>query len=339
MSDDVGMIQHACESVPNRSTGYCTDDIARAFMVAVDYDRLTAHPRAVGLASRYLSYLQDAQLDDGRFRNFMSFARLWLDDVGTHDSNGRAIWALGHGVRFAPTAEWRRVCRTMLDRALRAVDWLEYPRSQAYAMLGIAHAFHAEGMQNDRMALRFLADRLLARFRDRPADWRWFEPVLTYDNARLPEALLRAGTALEDTTALNAGREALTFLESIVFVDDAFVPIGNEGWYPHNGERAVYSQQPLEAAAMIDAELAAFDASDHEQHLDAAQRSFAWYEGRNSLNIRLSNGGGCYDGLESTGPNRNMGAESTLARLAGAIALAQIPQARQKSHAWRSNAG
>jgi len=334
------MIQHATESVPNRSTGYCTDDVARAFMVALDYDRLMPKQDvAIRLAARYLSFLHDAQLPDGRFHNFMSYDRTWLDEVGTHDSNGRAIWGLGYGVRFAPTPAWRRVCRKMLDRSLKSLEWLEYPRSEAYTMLGLFHALNAQAIPSDRLALRYLADRSLARFNGHEAQWAWFESAMTYDNARLPEALLRAGMALGDAAAIDAGLQALAFLESVVFVDDVFVPIGSEGWYERGQDRALYSQQPLEAAAMIDAELAAFDASGDPAYLDAALLSFAWYEGRNTEKIPMSHGGGCYDGLERDGPNRNMGAESTLARLAGAVAVAQIPQARQKSRGWRSTAG
>jgi hypothetical protein len=340
MSDDVGMIQHATESVPNRSTGYCTDDIARAFMVALDYDRLLPKQDvAIRLAARYLSFLYDAQMPDGRFHNFMSYERSWLDDVGTHDSNGRANWGLGYGVRYSPTRAWRRVCRKMLDRSLQSLEWLQYPRSQAYTMLGLVHALNAGAEASDRQALRYLTDASLARFAERDAQWTWFESVMTYDNARLPEALLRAGMALGDTEAIDAGLDSLAFLESVVFVDGIFVPIGSEGWYERGKERALYGQQPLEAAAMIDAELAAFDASGDPAHLETAALSYAWYEGKNTERVALSQGGGCYDGLERTGPNRNMGAESTLARLAGAIALAQIPQARQKSHSWRSTAG
>jgi hypothetical protein len=187
--------------------------------------------------------------------------------------------------------------------------------------------------------LRYLADQSLARFAERDGRWEWFEPILTYDNGRLPEALLRAGSALRDESCTQAGRQSLEFLESVVFDGEMFVPIGSDGWYPCGGDRAIYAQQPLEAAAMIDAELAAFEAVAQPEHLGAAWLSFLWYEGKNTMKIPLTNGGGCFDGLESTGPNRNMGAESTLARLAGAIALAQIPQARQKSRAWRSTTG
>lgn len=325
MSDDTGMIQHAVESVPNRSTGYCTDDISRAFMVVLARLRLEPHDaHAMRLASIYLSYLHDAQLEDGRFRNFMSYDRTWLDDVGTHDSVGRAIWSLGYGVRFAPTAAWRRVCRTMLARSLQCLDWLEFSRSESYAILGLAHASLADASPGYRAAVRGLAQRLATRYRETHGPgWEWFEDEMTYDNARLPEAVLRAGAALEDTRLLEIGTATLAFYESIVLEGGIFVPIGNDGWYRRGGPRARFVQQPLEAAAFVDAELAAYALRGDSAHLAAAETGLAWYYGRNSCGVTMAQGGGCFDGLDQSAVNRNMGAESTLAHLASAYAVAE----------------
>ena len=322
LSDDVGIIQHAHESIPNRSTGYCTDDVSRALIVMLS--RLGREPRdadALRLASIYLAFLYDAQLPDGSFHNFMSYERAWLDDVGTKDSCGRAIWSLGYAVRYAPRASWRRVCSRMLDRAINCVGWLEHPHAQAYAMLGFAHAYDAEPTPARAGALRELAQPLASLHeRERSDDWEWFEPVMTYDNARLPEAMLRAGSALDDIRLVEIGRVTLAFLERAVFEDGVFVPIGNKGWFPRGGPRARFAQQPLEAAAMVDAELAAFDAFGNLAHRTAAESAAAWYDGKNLLGVAMAHGGGCYDGLEADGPNRNMGAESTLAYLAAAHA-------------------
>lgn len=328
LSDDVGIIQHAVETVPNRSTGYCTDDVARALMVMLQRLHLDPDDADAGaLASRYLSFLHDAQLSDGRFHNFMSYARTWLDDVGTHDSCGRAMWALGYTVRHAATQPWRRVAETMLERAIGSIDWLEHPRAQAYAVLGLAHV--AADVPALGLALQQLGDALVDRYdAARDERWEWFEPRLTYDNARLPEALLRAGTALGDARMVRAGLATLAFLESIVFEGEIFVPVGNDGWYTRGGPRARFAQQPLEATSMVDAELAAFAATGERAHLQAAQRAAAWFDGGNLLGVPMVAGGGCYDGLEEGGPNRNMGAESTLAYLSAAytLAIAAKPQ-------------
>lgn len=325
LSDDTGLIQHATYSVPNRSTGYCTDDVARGFIVALMHHALhQGDPVSLRLASTYLSFLYDAQLDDGRFHNFMSYARDWLDDVGTHDSCGRAMWALGYGMRFAPEQSWRTLCAQMLDRAVAALDWLEFPRAQAYALLGLQHAFAASPRPLYRAAIERLAASSLERLHHNAADaWCWFEDIMTYDNARLPEALLLAGRALRNDEMLHAGLRTLDFLESVVFENGIFVPIGNDEWYRRGGARARFAQQPLEAVAMVDAELAAFTVDERPERLAAARRAHAWYHGSNVLGVALVvAGGGCCDGLDANGVNANMGAESTLAHLASAYALA-----------------
>jgi hypothetical protein len=326
MTDGTGVIQHATETIPNRSTGYCTDDVARAFIVALM--RLTLDPRdeaAARLAGTCLSFLHDAQLEDGRFHNFMAFDRTWLDEVGTHDSVGRALWALGYGMRHAPTEGWRRLCRTMFERGMGILDWLHYSRSQAYAMLGLVHAHATLREPAYAAAIRYLGGELAARFEAREdGAWAWFEDEMTYDNARLPEALIRAGHELNDARFGDVGLVTLAFYQGVTIENGIFVPIGNRGWYKKGGVRARYCQQPLEAVSLVDAELAALDATGDAAHLAIAETGLAWYYGKNTLSATLAlPNGGCADGLEEEGVSRNAGAESTLALLAAAYAVAE----------------
>jgi len=317
-------MQHALENVPNRKFGYCTDDVSRALIVALAHLRLSPSEKLTArLASTYLAFLQHAQLDDGRFHNFMDYDRTWLDDVGTQDSCGRAIWALGYGVANAPAQSWRRVCATLLDRALPAIDSLEYIRSRAYAALGFAHAQSALKDEKYTAALRHLAGEIAIAYETTATeDWRWFEECMTYDNARLPEALIRAGQVLKEPRFGEAGLAALAFYESVTMENGIHVPIGNEGWYPRGGPRALYAQQPLEACAMVDAELAAFDLTGAAGHFAVAELALEWYYGKNSRGITMANGGGCFDGLGEETVNSNMGAESTLALLSAAYTMA-----------------
>lgn len=330
LSDDVGVIQHALESVPNRSTGYCTDDVARALIVVIARMRLAPKdPRADRLATIYLSYLADAQLPDGRFRNFMSYGRRWLDEVGTRDSNGRAIWSLGYAMHHASDGRRRRVAKRLFEKALGALDWLEYALSEAYAMLGLAHAQAASPRPAYAAALRHLGTRSLERLAaNSDAAWTWFSDAMTYDVARKPEALIRAGLAVEQQAFVEGGMLALDFYERVVFENGLFVPIGNAGWYVRGAARARYDQQPLEAAAMVDAELAALDATGDVARRKGAHAAMAWYEGRNSEGIVMAHDGGCYDGLGAGTVNRNMGAESTLALLSAAYTLALRQRSR-----------
>lgn len=293
-------------------------------MVVLAYLRLAPSDKlAQRFASIYLAFLQHAQLDDGRFHNFMDYDRHWLDEIGTHDSCGRAIWSLGYGVANAPTQTWRRVCATLLDRALTSLGSLEYIRSRAYAALGLAHAHSARNDSKYEAALRSLADEILGCYdANADADWRWFEPIMTYDNARLPEALIRAGHVLGEARHGEAGLAALGFYESISIENGIHVPIGNDGWFPRAGPRARYAQQPLEACAMVDAELAAFDLTGDARHVATAEVALEWYYGKNSRGITMANGGGCFDGLGEDEINANMGAESTLALLSAAYTMA-----------------
>ena len=327
LTDDVAIIQHATYDVPNRATGYCTDDVARAFMVALAAGRSRRlHEVASGLAERYLAFLYDAQLTDGRFHNFMGYDRRWLDIVGSQDSFGRAMWSAGYGMHHAPRDSWRRVSCLIFERAFQVLSTIEALRSRAYAILGMAHAYEARA-RNDNILAHAIAceTEALAQAFEQNSDteWRWFEDILTYDNARLPEAMLRAGALLEEERFVRIGLEALRFYESVTVEDGVFVPIGNQGWYPRGGARARFGQQPLEAVAMVDAALAAADISRDPHYYTLASVAHEWYLGRNSFSANLVEDGGCRDGIDDHGVSTNMGAESTLAYLSSAIALAE----------------
>ncbi len=325
------MIQHAVEDIPNRSTGYCTDDVSRAFMVVLaKLDIDPADAMAQRMAAVYLAFLHDAQIDDGRFHNFMSYERTWLDAVGTHDSIGRALWSLGYGMRFAQRGAWRRVSKKLFDKGLQSLDWLQWPRAQAYAAIGLSHACEssvADGqIPQYRALLRTLADQLKERYLEaHAADWQWFENLMTYDNARLPEAVMRAGMTLRDDELVAIGLRTFEFYTSVTIENGVYVPIGNEGWYHRGGTRPRYCQQPLEAVSLIDAALVAFEATGDPAFNATAQIGLDWYHGRNSRGIVMARNGGCLDGLNESSVNMNMGAESTLAYLAGAYALAARP--------------
>ena len=327
MTDDTGIVQHAIFDVPNRSTGYCTDDVSRAFMVAIAASRHEKlRERALRLGRTYLAFLLDAQLPDGRFHNFMSYARDWLDEVGTDDSIGRAMWALGYAVRHAPLESWRTIALGLLERAMpHAVDF-PFVRSRAYAALGLSRALAAGSGDRPAIgaALRAIADDLVARHeRAATGTWDWFEDELTYDNARLPEALLRIGMVLDDSRYVALGARTFAFYESVVVEDGIFVPIGNDGWYRRGGVRARHGQQPLEATALVDAAHAARAATGDPRYDRLAELGLDWFAGRNSLGaVMATRAGGGYDGLEERNTNGNMGAESTLAYLAAAFACA-----------------
>ncbi|HEV3157989.1 MAG TPA: hypothetical protein VGZ00_11640 [Candidatus Baltobacteraceae bacterium] len=324
LSDDVGVIQHAFSDVPNRSTGYCVDDVARAFLVSCKASEVPElRETAISLGRRYLAFLLDAQRPDGCFRNFMGYDRRWQDDLGSEDAQGRAISALGYAARFAPLPSWRDLAASMVVRAIPQLEGFHYLRGIALAAAGLVHTIGI--LSEAPIALRLIEERLLrALERTETPNWVWFEEKMTYDNARLSAALLHAGIALENEAACVAGLRTLDFYENLVFRDGMFVPIGNRGWSERNGNHAIYAQQPLEVAATIDAERVAFTATGDAGRVERAREAWQWFLGRNLDGRLMIAAGGCYDGLDENGHNRNMGAESSLAYLQSAFAMREL---------------
>jgi hypothetical protein len=325
LTDDVGILQHAVLDVPNRTCGYCTDDVGRALIVACDVAARPEHAEAgARLVRTYLSYLHDAQLADGWFHGFMGYDRRWQDHAGTADQVGRAIWGLGYAEAHAPRSSSRRVAALMRAHALPSIDRLAFLRSRAYAALGLVHSLQAR--PQDVLAVRAGLDTCAATLADAydataGPDWAWCEDVMTYDNARLPEALLRAGRALGTARYTRIGLGMLEFYARVTIEDETFIPVGNDGWYRRGGTKPRFAQQPLEAAALVDAALVALDLTGDERWHRLAEIGYAWFLGRNTNGLVLARNGGCCDGLDESGINANMGAESTLAFLSSAIAL------------------
>lgn len=322
LSDDTGILQHATITVPNRSEGYCVDDNARALLFTAYLEGSTTLPKDVALLqSRYLSFLQDAfNPETQRFRNFMSFGRVWLEDAGSEDSHGRSLWALGTMVNRCRTQSRREVARQLFERAAPAMVASTSPRSWAYAALAAAE-FH-RGLPWRPVAVDLLEEmsgRLLRLYRDnQSAEWRWFEQSLAYANARLPQALLLAGEALKDGPMLDAGLESLGWLvQCQCDPDGLFAPIGTNGFFERGGVRNIYDQQPIEAWVTLSACLAAHRITGDPMWLDEVHRAFEWFLGKNSLGVVLydKGTGGCRDGLHPDRMNENMGAESTLSYL------------------------
>jgi hypothetical protein len=267
---------------------------------------------------------------DGCFHNFLGYDRRWQDVRGGGDAFGRALWSLGYGMRYASRSSWSAVCGRLFARAFANAAELEHAHSQAYAVLGLAYALDAPGVDTDavRRTLAQLVGALRKRYEATATpEWTWFEDRMTYDNGRLCEALMRGGAALGDSAAVGAGLAMLAFYERVAMEDGIFVPIGNDGWYPRGGVRARFGQQPLEAAAVVDAGLLARELTGDPRYGAFADAGMAWFMGRNTASALLVTDGGCRDGIDAHGPSANMGAESTLAYLAGSLAFNQPARA------------
>ena len=336
MADDTGMLQHAIFTVPNYHEGYCTDDNARALVVSTLLEEL-GHNEALELASRYLAFVWYAfNTETGRFRNFMDYQRRWLEDRGSDDSHGRALWALGTVLGRSNTPALHSMAGWLFEQALPAILDTTSPRAWAFALIGIHE--YLQRFAGDRMASQVreeLAGRLMALYRSSRSDqWRWYEDVLTYCNAALPHALLMCGQSMPNKAMTEAGLESLSWLADLQRAEEAgghFVPIGSNGFYQQGGKRARFDQQPVEAQAMVSACLAAARITGEKRWRREARRAFEWFLGRNDLNLPIYDPmtGGCRDGLHADRANENQGAESTLAFLQSLLELRLADNALQ----------
>ena len=333
MSDGTGMLQHSIHGIPDRDHGYCIDDNARALMLAV---LRRDDPTAARLAYTYAAFVEGAwNPDTRRFRNFMAYDRRWLEDQGSEDSNGRTLWALGVAGLKASDGSLKSWARRLYDIAVEAMDPLHSPRAQAFAALGaIARIEHEPAHLCAIVAIERAGatmDMLIRRFaRD---GWSWYEPVLAYDNARLCEAQIRAGLAIGRPDWVEQGVRALGWLDSIQRgARGQFRPVGSESFGRRYAAPAAFDQQPLEAAAMIDAAAAALEATGDARWRDVAAAAFGWFVGDNEAGVPLAilEHGSCYDGLMRHGINRNQGAESILSLHLSAISMRAL-SLRQKA--------
>jgi glycosyltransferase involved in cell wall biosynthesis len=328
MTDSTGVFQHAFFSVPNFSEGYCTDDNARAFILAVQLGELGEDPEFVRtLATTSAAFLHHAfDPETKRFHNHMSFDRRWLDAQGSEDCQGRALWALGMGVGRSPVRSFELMTGQLFAQALPALTGFSSPRAWAFGLIGI-HEYlrRLSGDSLVNQTRETLTGRLMELF-DATAqpDWPWFEEELSYDNAKLAHALILSGQATGQKVVLERGLQALHWLTELQISEKGhFRPIGSNGFYRRGGPRAKFDQQPVEAQATVSACLDAYRATADIWWYEQAQCAFDWFIGWNDLGVELYSPetGGCRDGLHVDRANRNQGAESTLSFL---LSLAEM---------------
>ena len=335
MTDDTGMLQHAIFTVPNTREGYTTDDNARALIVSTllnECQGIEFREEQLNRSRRYLAFLWLAfHSDTGRFRNFLGYDRRWLEDVGSEDSHGRALWALGTVLGHAQDAGLRGATGRLFEAAVPAVLKFKSPRAWAFCILGTqAYLDWFPGDRAIQGIRNALANRLLDIYeRSRSDMWHWFEKSLSYSNARLPQALMLAGWRSNNKRMIAVGIESLEWLVAAQHRGDPeiFVPIGSNGSYKEGEEKARFDQQPVEACATISACLEASRLTRDRNWLDEAHRVFRWFLGKNDLHVPLYDAttGGCKDGLHPDRVNENQGAESTLSFL---MALLEMQEAK-----------
>jgi glycosyltransferase involved in cell wall biosynthesis len=313
MCDSTGIIQHALFDVPDRSHGYCVDDNARALILACQLSQ-TPEALPVAYSSQFCAFIQHAwNKDNQRFRNFMSYDRHWLEAHGSEDSHARTLWALGVCARDGQTTLQRQWAKDLFSQALEPVIDFTSPRAWAFTLLGL------EAINGDERVANLLANRLLELLdKLETPEHIWFETSISYDNARLSQAMLSAGELTRNPLHTQAGLKTLYWL-----LNKQRAPVGyfraisTQGYHNTDGTIAVFDQQPLEAQATIAACKAAWLLTRDHKWLNSASAAFNWFLGDNDLNLPLVEElkGKCHDVLHPDRVNQNCGAESVLAYL------------------------
>ncbi len=318
LTDEVGIIQHAKHSVKDRSSGYTVDDNARALIAAVMYQKRFRDQPSLKLINTYLSFLYHAQKKDGWFHNLMDYDRKFLDQVGSEDCFGQALWATGFVVASNLYQNTKMTAKLVFDKAVKNVPKLNSPRSLAFSILGLYYYYQKFPNQDILRKIEKLADHLVTLYKNQSTkDWRWFEKIIAYQNGRLPESLFLAYEITKNKEYFKVAQESLDFLASLVILENKLVLIGQGGWYNYKGKRAYFDQQPVDAASMVQVFLTAWRVTKDESYYEKAGLSFSWFLGRNSIGQFVYDEvtGGCFDGLLPACVNLNQGAESTISYL------------------------
>ncbi len=330
MCDDTGLFQHAVYSVPDRSHGYCVDDNARALLLSVALNEAGERLLPEAITSRFASFVQHAwNPDEKHFRNFMGFDRRWLEDKGSQDSHGRTLWALGECARGDASPSRRAWATALFSQALPTVESFGSPRAWAFALLGLdgycavsPHDVQAHQIRS------MLADRLMDIFhRVEKKGWTWFEKGLSYDNARLSQALIVTGESSRRHDYVAAGVKSLRWLMTVqTNPDGKFRPVGTDRFTDHTRGVRLFDQQPLEATATIAACHAAWRVGRDITWKKEAAKAFAWFLGSNDLSLPVVDveTGSCRDGLHPTRLNENRGGESVVSYLLGLVEIREL---------------
>src|SRR5580704_7974429 len=311
LTDTVGLLEHANGTVPRHEHGYCVDDVARG--LAVVCREPSPSQELITLGRRYLYFLAQAQVADGRFRNRLGYDRRWHSLAGTQDCWGRALWGLGTAAARGPTAGIREESLTRFSRSAHVPS--VWPHAMAFAALGAAEILD---LWPDHPVALALLEKVVDVIGTPLADpeWPWPASRLSYANAAIAEAVIVAGWRLGSHRILRDGLRMLEWLLSVETRDGhlSVVPVG--GW--SRGEnRPGFDQQPIEVAALADACMRAATVTGDSGWLAGVQMSVAWFLGDNDAKIPILDertGGGC-DGLSRNSRSRNQGAESTLAMI------------------------
>jgi len=319
LTDHIAVLQHAKFSVPARRYGYTVDDNARALVFTVKARQYWPGQPLPELGRKLMSFLLLMQAEDGKFHNLMDFSQRIIDNPFVGDHLGRAVWATGVVINSDLPDGIKASARHIFDQAIPWARESTSPRTRAYACLGACERLHAdENDPNLRNNLASLADSLKELYdANKGTEWKWFENILSYDNARLPQALFSAYRCMGNGEYLEAAESTFRFLQSETTMEEKFVPIGNRDWYLRGEKRALYDQQPIEAGTMAETATLACKIARTEAHEKALRRALGWFFGLNMKSVKVydEETGACHDGITEAGLNENHGSEAIISML------------------------
>lgn len=343
LTDDFGMIQFANHTKPDPASGYCLDDNARALLgCAMYYNDARNKNALLNLINIYLNFIKFVQKSNGKFNNFVSFEKHFIDQGESEDSFGRAIWTLGYIIAHENLDEKiKKQAETILKKTIKFFSDLKSLRAISFTLIGLSYIAIWAGknkkeseekkhIKDIKLAIKKLADKLLRRYIKETLEdknWLWFEDCLTYSNYKLPEALFRAYQITKNRDYLRIAEESIKFLNSITFETQGYMsPIGQNGWYFKDGQRAFFDQQPEDASSAVEALAAAYLVTKKKSYLNSAKVAFDWFLGANHLNQMIYDEatGGCYDGLGKFSINFNQGAESSISYFIARLSMEEI---------------
>jgi len=335
LTDDFGIIQFATHTKPDIHSGYCLDDCARALVAVSEYYKDNSRKDILGLIEIYLNFIKFAQKSGGKFYNLITYQKTFNDQLESEDSFGRAIWALGHVIdNHKIPLHLRKSAKIIFNKSLKQIDVLKSLRAMSFCLIGLSLVIDNELLKKRRQEIlniiKKLANKLIKNYqntiKEKNDDWHWFENFLTYSNYKIPEGLIRAYQATGNKEYKIVAVESLQFLIKTTFNKDRFVPIGQDGWYFRGKKRAMFDQQPEDAATAVDCLTTFYQITKSLEYKQRAQVAFNWFLGKNHLNQMVYDEatGGCYDGLGKHSINFNQGAESTISYLMARTTIQNI---------------
>jgi glycosyltransferase involved in cell wall biosynthesis len=330
LTDDCGVVQFSKHSVPDKDSGYTLDDNSRALITAILHNKLFNSQNSLNLAKTYLKFLENAQEENGNFRNGQGNENI---NAYSEDSFGRAIWSLGFTINKTNNLGLREKAKILFDKADDLIEGISSPRAKAFLLIGLSYYYKQHFDSKILLKIRKIADSLVELYEKQSSDdWTWFEPYVTYSNAKLPEALFLTYEITQNKKYLEVAEKTLKFLSELLIDDEQLSLIGHNGWFNRGGERALFDQQPIDACAMVHAYLTAYLITKDKEHYGNAVLSFNWFLGKNHIKQMVydESTGGCFDGLNHNSVNLNQGAESTIAYLMSRLYLEEMKKEKPK---------